>query len=362
MSRPWMSFYVRDYLADTVHLSTVEHGAYLMLIMHYWLHGGLPSEDAKLARIARLSLSEWTEIRQTVADFFDENWRHKRVEAELAAAEEKYQKRVKAGQRGGKASASLRQSRSNAEAMLEPKPSHAEGRLNQPQAQAQAQKEESQGEVAVPAPASEEDRFWARLPVLEAKGVNRTLCSRILKLSGTDFVAVNRALDRAERARDPDRYLAGVARKLEIGDRTFRLPVDPGMPIWVKERHALGIPVEREGRHWRSQGELLNDAGGSGRVLIVDRLRALGIVIPSRPGEHRTLCPRCSSNRRKKHDRCLSVRMQNDGAVFHCWHCDWSGGVSDSQRRRSGLREERPQNQRGDFGTARRRLRNAVLP
>lgn len=39
--RPWMAFYVADYLADTLHLSATEHGAYLLLISHYWVHGGL---------------------------------------------------------------------------------------------------------------------------------------------------------------------------------------------------------------------------------------------------------------------------------------------------------------------------------
>ena len=32
----------------------------------------------------------------------------------------------------------------------------------------------------------------------------------------------------------------------------------------------------------------------------------------------------------QKADRCLSVRIEHDGAVFHCWHCDWSGGVSEA--------------------------------
>jgi uncharacterized protein YdaU (DUF1376 family) len=84
---PYMRLYVGDYLADTTHLSTLEHGAYLLLIMAYWRNDGpLPDDDRKLSRLAGMSPREWSRMRPTIADLFQVTagqWRHKRIDAEL---------------------------------------------------------------------------------------------------------------------------------------------------------------------------------------------------------------------------------------------------------------------------------------
>jgi uncharacterized protein YdaU (DUF1376 family) len=82
--RNWMPLYIPDFLADTVQLSAAETGAYLCLIMDYWLHDGLPDDDHKLAAIARVPLKAWRGMRPTIEAFFRPGWRHKRIDAELA--------------------------------------------------------------------------------------------------------------------------------------------------------------------------------------------------------------------------------------------------------------------------------------
>lgn len=100
----WFPLHVGDYLGDTGHLTTIEHGAYLLLLMHYWRRGPLPDDDSTLATIARMQRDEWMEIAGTVRSFFcleDDGLLHqKRSDAERAHAKEVHTKRSKAGKDG----------------------------------------------------------------------------------------------------------------------------------------------------------------------------------------------------------------------------------------------------------------------
>ena len=95
----WMPMYWGDYLRDTGHLNAQEHGAYLMLIAHYWSNGRpLPDDDATLAKIARVTLTVWKKIRPTIANFFEVEmgmWMHKRIERELIEAGDRKDEAVK---------------------------------------------------------------------------------------------------------------------------------------------------------------------------------------------------------------------------------------------------------------------------
>jgi uncharacterized protein YdaU (DUF1376 family) len=105
--RPFMQLYVSDYLGDTRHLSCEQHGAYLLLLMTMWNAGGsLPDDDARLARIACLSLKKWRAISAEMLGFFeraDGQISHKRLTRELIKASAKSEARAAAGARGGMA-------------------------------------------------------------------------------------------------------------------------------------------------------------------------------------------------------------------------------------------------------------------
>lgn len=71
MTPLWVRIHIGDYKADTAHLSTVEHGALLLLRLHYWRQGPVKDNDTTLARIVGLPIGEWKAIRTTLEDFFE---------------------------------------------------------------------------------------------------------------------------------------------------------------------------------------------------------------------------------------------------------------------------------------------------
>lgn len=104
----WMPMFWGDYARDTGHLDNAHHGAYLMLIKHYWCTGGsLPDDDDDLWRIACCnSKAAWRAVRRKIEPFFmiaDGLWHHKRIDHELENAKAISEARRAAGQRGGKA-------------------------------------------------------------------------------------------------------------------------------------------------------------------------------------------------------------------------------------------------------------------
>lgn len=100
----WMPLYVSDYLGDTMHLSTEQHGAYLLLLMAAWRNGGAVTNDKSvLQTITRLDAKKWQSTSQIVSKFFyvtGEEWIHNRVRRELTKAKANSEKRAESGKKG----------------------------------------------------------------------------------------------------------------------------------------------------------------------------------------------------------------------------------------------------------------------
>jgi uncharacterized protein YdaU (DUF1376 family) len=100
MSDVWYPRYVGDYQRKTGHLSMMEHGAYAMLLDHYYSTGGLPANAEQLHRICRaLACDEQAALQSVVDQFFTRNGDrliNKKAEEELAKRRNISEKRSKA--------------------------------------------------------------------------------------------------------------------------------------------------------------------------------------------------------------------------------------------------------------------------
>ena len=93
---PALTLWTDAYLSDTRHLSTLEHGAYLLLLMEAWRRPNcdLPDDDRFLARLAGVSADEWAEIKPVVMEFWtrdgrSKTWKQKRLTKERDAAKKR---------------------------------------------------------------------------------------------------------------------------------------------------------------------------------------------------------------------------------------------------------------------------------
>ena len=63
---PFFKFWPANYLADTTHLSPLEHGVYLLLLLAEWQSPDcrLPNDDIMLARYSGLTKKQWGRIKE----------------------------------------------------------------------------------------------------------------------------------------------------------------------------------------------------------------------------------------------------------------------------------------------------------
>jgi uncharacterized protein YdaU (DUF1376 family) len=103
MSNPWSAFYWGDYIADTGHLTLTQHGAYLLLMAHYYrTRRPLPAKASVLHRVCRCTTdADKSAVDEVLAEFFtldDGFYRHNRIDRELAKSADISEKRRAAAQ------------------------------------------------------------------------------------------------------------------------------------------------------------------------------------------------------------------------------------------------------------------------
>lgn len=105
---PAMPLFTDAYLGDTTHLTTIEHGAYLLLLITSWRARGntLPDNDRMLARYAKCTMGQWARIRPILEPFFSissDGWVQGRLMDEAA-----HVRQVRESQRANGVSSALK--------------------------------------------------------------------------------------------------------------------------------------------------------------------------------------------------------------------------------------------------------------
>lgn len=102
----WMAFNPADYTSNTLHLTTRQHGGYILLICAAWsARGHLPGTDAALMAITKLGKREWVEDGPVLKTFLTstaDGWMHERVAFEWQDAQALIDAKSKAGKKGAR--------------------------------------------------------------------------------------------------------------------------------------------------------------------------------------------------------------------------------------------------------------------
>jgi len=124
-----MPLFTDAYLGDTTHLTTLEHGAYLLLLIVAWRNGGhLPHDDKVLAKYARVTGQQWRRLKPVILAFFEVEGAsifQRKQRRTYDAVRQQHELRSNAGRSGGLAKSLKTKERALAEPQQTPSKSLA---------------------------------------------------------------------------------------------------------------------------------------------------------------------------------------------------------------------------------------------
>ena len=268
----WMPFYVADYLADTMHLTAEQHGAYLLLIMAAWKRGGaLPDNDDQLAGIAKLSRAAWRKNAAVIRTFFkrrDGMLIQSRVEREVEKTRRLSETRREIGLKGGRP-------RKQAKSKPKPKANQNEtpARVASPSPSQIPSESIVETIVSTSAHARAFERFWAAYPNKVEKPAARKLFDAAVKRAGRLDVILG-GLERAKASRkwcegyipNPARWLRNDGWADEPDETARGPPLTGGMVAAASDELAFRRATGDASRDPSAHGTAHRDPGARGAL------------------------------------------------------------------------------------------------
>lgn len=218
---PALPLFTDAYLGDTTHLSTFEHGAYLLLLIVSWRSPGccLPDDDALLSRYTRMTRDKWRKIRPILEPFFhirDGFWHQARLQDELQHLQSRRDQQSEAG-KASAAAKLLKRGNRGSTPVGQPLQRNSNGKATPtPFPHIPLSKEDNGGQSE-----DLEAEFWRSAKAYlkpHVKGDPGGFIQKCLRDQGKELTvaAINAA--QLERAVDPKAYIGGYFRR-HAGDK-----------------------------------------------------------------------------------------------------------------------------------------------
>jgi len=231
---PALPLWTDAYLGDTTHLTTIEHGAYLLLLITAWRTRdcSLPDDDKMLARYARCSPGQWKRLRPILEPFFrveDGAWMQERLSDERDAVKRFRETQSEKGKKGGKAKSLKYNKRhlAGAESGQAPAVAGAKPDCDLPYSYSTIPLDKESNGQARPAAADLEKDFWDTAKGYLGRTVKNpgALVGKWLRDHGKEETARALTAAQIEHAVEPIAYVEGYFR------RHAQDPPEPERPI-----------------------------------------------------------------------------------------------------------------------------------